>query len=267
MKKHNIVAGLGEVGTPISQLLRKKFPTMGYDTDSKRMRRSDTPDSVECSLLHICIPFTSSFSRDVRALVKKFQPECVVIHSTVGPMTTQKLQTRIKVPLVYSSTTGVHRRMLYDIKRYTKFYAIEKNAPRREWAVSTYRRIMRTCGVKTKRMSTPVTLELAKVLCDTSYYGWLISYAQLTNVIARKFRVDYDEMWEYAAPLQKFLGNRPKMFPGYIGGHCVIPNLDLVGSKEIRQIKAINDEYLRRIPGARKINKRYEGKIRRSQDV
>ena len=27
---------------------------------------------------------------------------------------------------------------------------------------------------------------------------------------------------------KNFLKNRPKMFPGFIGGHCVIPNLDLI---------------------------------------
>lgn len=264
--KYNIVAGLGEIGVPISQLLRKNFPTVGYDIDPKRIKRGDKPDSVECSFLHICIPFSTTFGKDIRTLVKRFSPECVVIHSTVSPQTTRQLQSSMKIPLVYSSTTGVHRRMLYDIKRYTKFFAIEKNAPRREWAAIAYRRIMRKCGIKTKRMSTPVTLELAKILCDTSYYGWLINYAQLTNLVARKFSVDYDEMWQYAAPIQKFLENRPKMFPGYIGGHCVISNLELVDNKELQQIKKINDEYLRHIPNARAINKKYEGNIKRSRN-
>ena len=249
----------------MSQLLRKKFPTEGYDADPSRMRRRDRPDSVECSILHVCIPFTRSFARDVRSLIKRFDPECVVVHSTLSPGTTKKLQRTVKIPVVYSSTTGVHRRMLYDLRRYTKFYALERGAPRREWAASLYRRTMRACGVKTRRMSSPVTLELAKILCDTSYYGWLINYAQITNLIARRHGVDYDEMWEYAGPIHKFLGNRPKMFPGYIGGHCVIPNLSLAGNKKIRQVKAVNDEYLRRIPGARAINRRYEGNIRRSR--
>lgn len=262
--KYNIVAGLGEVGVPMSQLLRKKFPTVGYDIDSKRMKSRDKPDGVECSFLHVCIPFSPTFSKNIRTLAKKFSPECVVIHSTVSPHTTRALQSMMSIPVIYSATTGVHRRMLYDMKRYTKFYALEKSAPRRKWAAAAYTRMMRACGVKTKRMTTPVTLELAKVLCDTSYYGWLINYAQLTNLIARKYSVDYDEMWEYAAPIHKFLGNRPKMFPGYIGGHCVIPNLDLVNDKNILQVKAINDEYLRLVPKARAINRKYEGNIRRA---
>ena len=102
---------------------------------------------------------------------------------------------------------------------------------------------MKKCGIKTQKMSNPLTLELAKILCDTSYYGWLITYAQLTNMIALKHKVDYDEMWSFADEIHKFLGNRPKMFPGFIGGHCVLPNLDLINDDTLNLIKEINSDY------------------------
>jgi arginine/lysine/ornithine decarboxylase len=102
---------------------------------------------------------------------------------------------------------------------------------------------MRKSGVKTKRMSDPLTLELAKVVCDTSYYGWLINYAQISQIITSKYKVDYDEMWSFADEIHKFLGNRPKLFPGYIGGHCVIPNLELMNDYSLNQIKKINESF------------------------
>ena len=45
---------------------------------------------------------------------------------------------------------------------------------------------MKKCDIKTKRMSNPETLELAKIVVDTSYYGWLINYAQISSMIASK---------------------------------------------------------------------------------
>ena len=102
---------------------------------------------------------------------------------------------------------------------------------------------MRKSGVKTKRMSDPLTLELAKIVCDTSYYGWLINYAQISQIITSKYKVDYDEMWSFADEIHKFLGNRPKLFPGYIGGHCVIPNLELMNDYSLNQIKKINESF------------------------
>ena len=92
-------------------------------------------------------------------------------------------------------------------------------------------------------MSDPLTLELAKIVCDTSYYGWLINYAQISQAIASKHKVDYDEMWSFADEIHKFLGNRPKMFPGFIGGHCVIPNLELIKDDSLNQINKINEYF------------------------
>ena len=60
-------------------------------------------------------------------------------------------------------------------------------------------------------------------------------------MITSKYKVDYDEMWSFANEIHKFLGNRPKMFPGFIGGHCVIPNLELMDENSLNQINKINE--------------------------
>ena len=144
---------------------------------------------------------------------------------------------------MYSATRGIHKRMLYDLKRYTKFFAIESKAPKAKWAISEYSKLLKKCKVKSKQMSNPHTLELAKIVVDTSYYGWLINYAQISKMIADKFKVDYDEMWTFSDEIQKFVGNRPKMFPGFIGGHCVIDNLTLMNESPLNTINEINQDY------------------------
>jgi len=257
--KKDIVAGLGEIGTPILQLISKAIPTIGYDINPKLIdkKKLEKYDTLETSFLHICIPFTKKFIPNVISLFNKFKPECIVIHSTVSPNTTSKLQKTLSIPIIYSATRGIHKRMLYDLKRYTKFYAIEPNAPRARWASSTYARIMKKCGIKTKKISNPLTLELAKIICDTSYYGWLINYAQLSNMIAIKHKVDYNEMWSFAHEIHKLLGNRPKMFPGFIGGHCVIPNLDLIRNNTLNLIKTINSDYAKILKKRQTQGKKY----------
>ena len=245
LKEKLVVAGLGEIGMPILKLLSKKVPTVGYDINEKLIdkKKSDKYTSCETSFLNICIPFNEKFPENVIALYNKFNPKYLVIHSTISPHTTQKLQKKLPIPVIYSATRGVHKRMLYDLKRYTKFFAVEANAPNVNLAVRNYVKIMKKCGVKTKRMSTPITLELAKIVVDTSYYGWLITYAQISKMIASKLKVDYDEMWQFSDEIHKYLGNRPKMFPGFIGGHCVIPNLELIDDKMLNLIREINLDY------------------------
>jgi UDP-N-acetyl-D-mannosaminuronate dehydrogenase len=244
-KTKDIVVGLGEIGNPLLQLMSKKNLVLGYDLNKKLM---DDKKFVKylplgVSFMHICIPFTKNFVAIVLGYYKKFKPKCIVIHSTIKPQTTQQLQKKITIPIIYSATRGVHRRMLYDLKRYTKFYAIDKNAPNEKWASVTFEKIMKSSGIHTKKISKPITLELAKIVCDTSYYGWLITYSQISNMIAMKNGVDYDEMWSFADEIHKFLGNRPKMYPGFIGGHCVVPNLELINNDALNLIDEFNSKY------------------------
>jgi len=245
-KTKDVVAGLGEIGRPILQLISKTTNTYGYDLNPKLIdKKSKKHESLPTRLLHVCIPFNENFDSNVVALNKKYNPRGIVVHSTISPGTTKRLQQNSDIPIIYSATRGVHKRMLYDLRRYTKFFAIEKGAPNAKWATATYSTLLKKCKVNTKQMTDPMTLELAKIVVDTSYYGWLINYAQLSNMIAIKHKVNYDEMWSFSDEIHKFLGNRPKMFPGFIGGHCVIPNLELINDQALDIIKVINRDYVK----------------------
>ena len=224
--KKSVVAGLGEIGKPILQLLSKADIVVGYDTNIKLMNQEKFKrlSKLQTSFLHICIPFDKKFHENVFSLYSKFLPDCIIIHSTIKPYITKKLQDKISIPIIYSATRGVHRTMLKDLRKYTKFFSVYDDAPRSKWATTQFNKIMKKAGIKTKKMSSPLVLELAKIIVDTSYYGWLISYAQLSNMIAIENKVNYDEMWSFADEIHKNLGNRPKMFPGFIGGHCLDAN-------------------------------------------
>lgn len=244
-KLKNIVAGLGEIGIPILKVVSKDGISIGYDIDPKLMNLKlfEKYTGYDVKFLHICIPFTTNFEKNVKNLILKFNPEIVVIHSTVKPNTTENIQKSVKSSMIYSATRGVHKRMLSDMKRYVKFFGLPKNTPNRKKSAMAYSKMLKKCGIKSKEMTNSLTLELAKIVCDTSYYGWLITYSQISNMIAMKNGVDYDEMWSFTDEIHKFLGNRPKMFPGFIGGHCVIPNLKLIDHEILNMINEINNKY------------------------
>ncbi|ABK77222.1 hypothetical protein CENSYa_0589 [Cenarchaeum symbiosum A] len=254
MASKDVVAGLGEIGLPIQKVLSRGRTVLGYDADPARSegKRLKAHKDDRTGFLHVCIPFTVNFEDDVISLAEMFRPEAVAVHSTISPYTTERLQKGLGVPVIYSATRGVHRRMAGDLKRYTKFYAVYPWAPRAAWAGRAFASLMRASGVKTKKMSTPLVLELAKIVVDTSYYGWLISYAQISNAIAAEHGINYDEMWSFSDEIHKALGNRPKMYPGVIGGHCVIPNLELVQNESLDMIRSLNDAYSSRPPGRRR---------------
>jgi UDP-N-acetyl-D-mannosaminuronate dehydrogenase len=67
--------------------------------------------------------------------------------------------------------------------------------------------------------------ELAKLL-ETTWLGVLVGWAQEAERIAESHGVTYDEVNAYVEEID-FL---PKVFPGFIGGHCVMPNIAILRS-------------------------------------
>ena len=238
----DIILGMGEVGETLFDLLvDRKFDCIGIDLEDSKCKNYTENKIIENpQYLHVCLPGElEKFTDIVIEWINKIKNiQVVVIHSTVKPGTTKSIQERSSIPILFSPVRGVHRRFLDDIKKYTKFISSDNKEINSEIKKDLENRFE-----KVEWMSTTKTAELAKILVDTTYYGWLINYAQITKMICEKENVDFDEMWKFADEIHENLGNRPKMFPGIIGGHCVIPNLNLVEYENLDVIKTINEMY------------------------
>ena len=163
MREKDIVTGLGEIGTPILKLISSSELAIGFDINPKlsQVNKLKKYNKNPTKFLHICIPFNKKFQKNVQFLFTQFNPKGIVIHSTISPNTTENIQKVLPIPVIYSATRGVHKRMVSDLKKYTKFFGISKNAPKAKWASSKFKDLMKNCKVKTKQMSDPLTLELA----------------------------------------------------------------------------------------------------------
>ena len=238
----DIILGMGEVGETLFDLLvDRKFDCIGIDLDDSKCKNYTENEIIENpQYLHVCLPGElEKFTDIVIEWINKIKNiQVVVIHSTVKPGTTKTIQERSSIPILFSPVRGVHRRFLDDIKKYTKFISFDGTEIN-----SKIKKDLENRFEKVDWMSTTKTAELAKILVDTTYYGWLINYAQITKMICEKENVDFDEMWKFADEIHENLGNRPKMFPGIIGGHCVIPNLNLVKYENLDMIKTVNEMY------------------------
>ena len=237
----DIILGMGEVGQTIFELLvQRNFKCIGIDVDPLKCRNYDQDKKIEeVEYLHVCIPGTLiDFDKIISKRIESTENlNAVVIHSTVKPRTTEIIQKQFDIPILFSPVRGVHSRFLEDVKRYTKFVANDRKISSKI-ALDFEKRFQ-----KVKWMSTTKTAEFAKILVDTTYYGWLINYAQITKMICEKEGIDFEEMWSFADEIHENLGNRPKMYPGIIGGHCVIPNLELIANEKIDIIREINEKF------------------------
>jgi hypothetical protein len=228
-----LVVGLGEVGAPLLDVLRGAHRAEGRDIEDRDFRG--------VQVLHLCFPFGPDFVTVASGYVSRYRPGVVVVNSTVVPGTTRSIQDATGVPAVYSPVRGKHTRMTEELRRYRKFVAGSSAE-----AVSVVEGHFRAAGLTTQRMSSIEALELAKLL-ETSYFGVLVAWAQEMDRFAGSVAADY---WETLAFFEEidFLPS-VGFEPGFIGGHCVMPNLDLLEqvrpSPFIEAMRASNDQRAR----------------------
>jgi hypothetical protein len=80
-------------------------------------------------------------------------------------------------------------------------------------------------GFMVRQVSTFESLELAKII-ETTYFGLLIAWAQEVERYCRTLGANYDEVMMLTEEVNYL---PPVVFqPGFIGGHCVIPNIRLL---------------------------------------
>ena len=210
----SLVVGLGEVGRPLLEILAGAHRIEGIDLPAR-----DVGEPVD--ILHVCYPAEiRDFVGVTRAYCARYRPQLVVVHSTVPVGTTAAVERAVPMPVAHSPVRGKHVRMVEDMRRYAKFFGVRDDA-----AAARIDAHFRAAGLETRRLASPEASELAK-LTETTYFGLLIAFAQDVDRMAREAGVAYDEVASFYEEIAYL--PRVKFFPGAIGGHCVMPNIQLL---------------------------------------
>lgn len=232
-----VVAGLGEIGKPLLELVGKHHDAIGVDISPPAEQIGPV------DVLHICYPFEiSDFVAETVRYIGLFRPALAIINSTVAIGSTRLIAERTGAAVVHSPVRGKHLRMLDELRRYVKFVgAIDVSVGRA--AMDHFESV----GLRTRLLSTPEATELAK-LSETTYFGLLISWAQELERYCDQAGTNYDEIVSFYEEIGFF---PPVNYtPGIIGGHCVMPNIEILRkfahSALLEAIRSSNQEKLER---------------------
>lgn len=217
MTKITAVVGLGEVGGPLLRVIEGAGrPATGID-----IAPADYPARGSVEVMHICFPFEmEDFVGEAARYIERLAPELTVVNSTVAVGTTRAIEAATGSAVAYSPVRGKHAVMLDDLTRYVKFVGASKDATARRAAEH-----FQSLGMRTKVVASAETAELAK-LTETTYFGLLIAWAQTVDRWCDELDLDYDEVASFYDEISFFPPVR--YFPGVIGGHCTMPNIELL---------------------------------------
>jgi UDP-N-acetyl-D-mannosaminuronate dehydrogenase len=240
-----LVVGLGEVGRSLFELLResKKFEVYGWDIDKKKMQgvqQDDLPKKV--NVLHICYLCRNqeTFVKTTVDYMRRFRSDLAIIDSTVPPGTTEKIHAISGGHMVHSPVRGMHKSR-ESMKRYLSVLTKYISGVDEE-SVRLARKHFEDLGLKTKVLKSPVNTELAK-LFETTYRAWMIACFQEMHRISRRFGADFGDVVDLLEDDHRVRFDRPIHFPAVIGGHCLIPNTELL-------LGSYDSEFLRLILGS-----------------
>lgn len=218
----SLIIGNGEVGSSLYQVIKDYHETYIRDIENLEI------DGIE--VLHLCFPYSDKFVEIANGYIDKYKPKLTINHSSVAIGTTEQL----KGDVCYSPIRGKHPNLTEGIRVFDKFIAGDWEPAQiaRKYFNEVGIVLVVICERRAMR-----DLEFCKLMSNIRY-GYEICFMQESERIANKFGVDMTnfKFWESSYNTgYELLGEeklkRPILYGGYIGGHCVMQNVDILGSQ------------------------------------
>ncbi len=225
MEKTVVVVGCGEIGKPIYQLCCAGFAQVIAEDP---VCGEPEPARYPVAALHVAIPGSlPNFVEIVDRYVRKYDPPIILVNSSTVPGLTDELVERFGADrVVHTQVHGKHQgdRMRLDMLRYPQFVATTSDE-----AFEKAKAVFVAMGHPPEnilRLSNPKAGELCKLMA-TTFFGYLIAWAQEMERISDRTGVSYDDLMAFTK-LQADDFRIDNKFPGVIGGHCVMPNIAIL---------------------------------------
>jgi len=222
-----LVVGNGAVGSALAKFLRTKFK----DVTTWDCLDSALPKEREFDIVHITIPFTAweQYLSAMVNIVSQFTMKRIIVHSTivVGIMTKLK-EMRPDMEIYYSPIRCQEAKMDKEIRELDMLIAPHPS----EFIYDTLGKI-----INLVYWNNPEDLVMAKLL-EVAWFGMNLAFVQQAKLICQANDLDFDETYtnyngwarigkDYRRKELHYIP-RPTFVPGYIGGKCVIPDVQLM---------------------------------------
>lgn len=218
----HLVIGMGQIGTAIYEVLSGTSEVYARD-----IKQSDDDDM---DVLHICFPYYDGFIYDVAGYIEQYDPELTIIYSTVPIGTSRTLGNDI----VHSPVEGKHPNLAESIKKSPRWLGCVNNDASNR-AASIW--LDKCTGIR-QVVNSDITEWLK--LRSTAKYGVNLVWAEYEDKVNKKlnanpqiikdFDMDYNRLYQdlRLPQFQRYILDPPN---GEIGGHCVVPNAELLNAQ------------------------------------
>ena len=229
--KH-LVLGMGQVGQAIKEILEESCEVVHSKDTEQSQELLDDYD-----VLHICYPPSESFVTQTALYQASFLRDggLTIIHSTVAMGTSDQLKA------VHHPIRGIHPNLVEGIRAFVNFFGGERAFE----AVKIFIPLGIDCRIDSSAKNTE-----AMKLWDTTQYGAAIKLEKEIYQWCQDHKLDFDVVYTqanqtYNEGYEKLNHPEYKKYilqhqEGEIGGHCIIPNCELLDSNIAKDILEFN---------------------------
>lgn len=217
--QRNLIVGNGEIGKALYGVLKRSKAVFIRDVDG--------PEYADIDVLHIAFPYSDSFVHDVANYIEQYNPVLTFVYSTVPIGTCAKIGDHI----VHSPVEGRHPNLKESIEIGVRWVACgDKYAQQK--AIEFWSPFVKTV----RAMNDARFTEFLK-LRSTSKFGINLAWTDYEASVAKdigmefnalkQFDEDYNELYAVLGypQFKRYVLDPPY---GSIGGHCVVPNAELL---------------------------------------
>jgi hypothetical protein len=232
----NLIIGLGEIGKAVQEVID---PTANI-YDIKLRSSFNRKRIINVDIMHICFPYTDSFITQVWDYIAQYEPQHVVVWSTVPMGVTKKLGRRV----IHTPVEGKHPDLANSIRLMTRWIGYNDLD-----SAKFFDKYFKKAKLKTRLVEDTRVTEGLKLL-STTEYGINLMFADYKKRVfddidadfelTKEWNRDYNKLYKKLGldkQFQKFVLDAPE---GVIGGHCVRENSRLLN-------KLFPDKWVERI--------------------
>lgn len=212
-----LIIGAGQIGTALKEVLSPHHDVYLRDVEPLFL--------ADIEVLQICYPDHDGFEETTREYIRFYKPTLTIINSSIRVGMTKKCGNDV----VYSPVRGRHPNLIKEMKSFRKFVSSHNQGKALE-ATFYFEKANWPCLIS----KSPENLEFMKVMSNV-HMGLEVAWRQEVQRMMDVLGIDPSEYeaWEktyrdgYLA-VQDFNLIRPIMNPDPIGGHCILPCIELL---------------------------------------
>lgn len=218
----DLIIGAGEVGAAVAKVL-------GCDlVDITHQNR-------HVDQLHICFPHDDHFDGEIARYRTLFDPQLVVIHSTVPVGTTRRHGA------VHSPVRGRHPHLTESLTTFVKFFAGHGACLAANRWPGPVEVIDNPDETEAGKLWELVQYGL-QIAVEKEIHGWCEQASLQPEVVYRRFAETYNAGYT-ALDAPRFVRPVLDHIPGRIGGHCIIQNAPLVDHRLARLLVDLDGQW------------------------